>query len=189
MDENVINENNGVESTSFDAETKTYSEKDFQAEVDRRVTQAVQSVQKKYEKKLTQQNELIGLDENARKYKELQQRLEEAENKNKEYVLANEKNNIMRILSNRNLPAELSDYISLSEDNEENIRKIDEFENIVKKIVSTEVEKRINGSVPVTSKATNDVMTAKEFNKLSLAKQNELYEKNPELVKRILSQN
>ena len=188
MNENETNVNvdNGVETTS-EAEGRMYSEKDFQAEVDRRVTQAVKSVQTKYEKKLNQQNELIGLDENARKYKELQMRLEEAENKNKEYVLANEKNNIMRILSNRNLPAELSDFITLTEDNEENIAKIDQFENIIKKIVSSEVERRISGSVPVTNKQTNEVMTRKEFNKLSLAEQNELYIKSPELVKRILN--
>lgn len=185
MDNELI-ENVDTGTTEETPAEKTYSEAELNSLIDRRVTQAVNTVSKKYEKKMAQQKELIGLDENARAMKELENRLAEAEAKNREYALLGEKNAIMTVLSNRGLSTELVDYLNLTDDNEQNLANIDKFEGIIKAIVDRKVNERISGSVPKTQTNKNTVMTKEWYDSLSLAEKQEQYSKNPSAIQKLL---
>lgn len=157
----------------------------LQRETDRRVTEALKTQQKKYEKQLS----LSKLDGDERAKAEKDARIAELEEMLRDRDIANNKSELKSVLASRGLSAEFADIINITDDIEASQANIDKLDKLFKAAVKAEVEKRLAGSAPKGNgaTATPDTMTKEEFNKLPLSKQAEIYKNNPELYKKLTS--
>ena len=167
-------------------EVKTYTEEEvmnlLQQEADRRVSSALKKQRAKYEKELS----LSKLDEQARGVAEKDMRIQELEEKLRDYQLLQNKSEIVKVLTARNLNPQFADLIEIGEDVKEAQSRIDTLDKLFKDAGAAEVKKRLASGTPkVGTGITADEMTPEKFKKLTLAQKSELYNTNPELFKKL----
>lgn len=185
---NVVTDETKVEAEATTAEeTKTYTQEEvlalIKSETDRRVTQALKTQQKKYEKELS----LSKLDGNEREKAEKDNKIAELTALVAQMNTEKNKSELKSVLSSRGLSAEFADIVTIGEDIEEAQANIDRLDRLFKAAVKAEVEKRLGSNgTPRGNTTSTAEMTKETFQKLSLAEQNRLYETNPELVNRFL---
>lgn len=194
MAEIVNDKGSVVETSTVGIETgevaveKTYTESEVQAllqrEGDRRVSSALKKQQKEFERQTAEADKLRDMDESQRKEYEYTQRLQELENKEREFAIAQNKLEATKVMANRELPIEFVDYI-VAEDAETMMENITTFERLFKGAVADAVAKKIASPAPKTGSAKQTGMTKDEFRKLSVAQQSEIYRTNPELYKQM----
>lgn len=154
----------------------------LQRETDKRVTEALKTQQKKYEKQLS----LSKLDGEERAKAEKDARIAELEEMLRDRDIANNKSELKSVLASRGLSAEFADIINITDDIEASQANIDKLDKLFKAAVKAEVEKRLAGSAPKGNGVTATAeMTKEEFAKLPLSKQAEIYRANPELYKKL----
>ena len=167
---------------------KTYTEEEVQVllqkEGDRRVSSAQKKWEKDLETKMAEAEKLRNMDERQRKEYEYTQKLQELEQREKDFAIAQNKVEAMKVLSNRNLPVEFIDYI-VAEDAETMMNNITTFEKLFNSAVADAVAKRIASPAPKTGSAKQTGLTREEFKKLSVGQQAEIYRTNPELYKQL----
>ena len=184
-----VNEEEVVEQTTEQQEeVKTYTEEEvltlLQKETDKRVSQALKTQQKKYEKQLS----LSKLDGDEREKAEKDNRIAELEEQLAQFQIEKNKSEVKSVLSSRGLSAEFADIILITDDIEASQANIDKLDKLFKAAVKQEVERRLAGSTPKgngTSAAPE--ITKESAKKMSLAELNELLDKNPELYNKIFS--
>ena len=182
------NENQVVETQAQETEVKTYTQEEvmalLQSETDKRVTAALKTQQKKFDKQLS----LSKLDDNAREKAEKDARIQELEEMLRERDIANNKSELKSVLSARGLSAEFADIITISDDIEESQARIDVLDKLFKAAVKNEVEKRLaaTGGTPKGSANHNTgEITKEQFRKMSLTEQAKLARDNPEIYKKL----
>lgn len=167
---------------------KTYTESEVQAllqsESDRRVSSALKKQQKEFETKMAEAEKLKAMDENQRKEYEYTQKLQELEQREREFTVAQNKLEATKVLANRELPIEFVDYI-VAEDADTMMENINTFERAFKAAVADAVAKKIASPAPKGGSVKQTGMTKEEFRKLSVAQQSELFRTNPELYKQM----
>lgn len=177
-------------------EAKTYSEDELktllQKEGDRRVTEALRKKDreiKALEQRLANEKSLSQLDEESRAAKEKEIRIAELEAQLKDFQTAQTKNEVMKVLGARGLSAEFADMLAIGTDTEEAQQMIDAFDKLFKKEVAREVKARLaeTSAVPQIADAMSGKMTKEQFNKLSLAEQQAMYNSDPELVRSLIN--
>lgn len=177
-------------------EAKTYSQDEVQAllqkEGDRRVTEALRKKEreiKALEQRLANEKSLSQLDEESRAAKEKEIRIAELEAQLKDFQTAQTKNEVMKVLGARGLSAEFADMLAIGTDTEEAQQLIDAFDKLFKKEVAREVKTRLaeTSAVPQIADAMSGKMTKEQFNKLSLAEQQAMYNSDPELVRSLIN--
>ena len=183
--ENEINVNEETVNAVEEQETaKTYTEEQvlalIQSESDKRVSQALKTQQKKYEKQLS----ISKLDDEARAKAEADARIEELEAQLQAYVVEKEKAEIMSVLGSRGLNAELANYLHITDDATENQATIDSFDRIFKAAVKAEVEKRMAGSAPKAGTGVSGEITKEQFKSMPLSQQAQIAATNPDLYKK-----
>ena len=167
-------------------ESKTYTESEvlalLQSEADKRVQQALKTQQKKFDKELAKQKSLSQLDAQQREQAEKDMKIQELEEKLKEFNVMQTRNEITKVLSARGLNVQFADLINISDDIEEAQQRIDLLDKLFKAEVKAEVERRINTSVPQMSTiGLDNTITKEQFYKMNIAEQTSLYKNNPEL--------
>ena len=176
-------------------EAKTYSQEEVQSllqkEGDRRVTEALKKKEreiKALEQRLANEKTLSQLDEESRATKEKEIRIAELEAQLKDFQTAQTKNEVMKVLNARGLSAEFADMLAIGTDAEEAQQMIDAFDKLFKKEVAREVKARLasTSNVPQMADAMSGKMTKEQFNALSLAEQQAMYNADPELVKNLI---
>lgn len=169
---------------------KTYTEAEvqemLQRETDRRVSSALKKQQRTFEDKIAEADKLRGMDEAQRKDYEYEKKVQELEQREKEFNLAQNKLEASKVLSNRGLPVEFVDYI-VADDADTMMENITTFEKAFKSAVADEVARRISAPTPKASGATQTGMTKEQFRKLNIAQQTEIYRTNPELYKSLVN--
>lgn len=187
-DKGSVVETSTVETGEENVVEKTYTESEVQAllqrEGDRRVSSALKKQQKEFERKTAEADKLRDMDESQRKEYEYTQRLQELENKEREFAVAQNKLEATKVMANRELPIEFVDYI-VAEDAETMMENITTFERLFKGAVADAVAKKIASPAPKTGSAKQTGMTKEEFKKLSVAQQTEIFRSNPELYKQM----
>jgi hypothetical protein len=181
--ETIVTENQAQET-----EARTYTQEEvlalLQSETDKRVSQALKTQQKKYERQLS----LSKLDDNAREKAEKDARIQELEEMLRERDIANNKSELKSVLSARGLSAEFADIITISEDIEESQAKIDVLDKLFKAAVKNEVERRLaaSGGTPKgsSSHSTGEI-TKEQFRKMGIAEQARLAKDYPEIYKKL----
>ncbi len=171
----------GVETPT--EEIKTYTQEEvlglIKSETDRRVTAALKTQQKKYEK----ERNLIGLDGSKLEEAKKDNRIAELEEQLALFQIEKNKSELKSVLSNRGLSAEFADIITIGDDLEEAQENIEKLDKLFKAAVKAEVEKRLVGNTPKGNGGNSGALTKDEFMKKPLPEQRELLTANPELKK------
>lgn len=168
--------------------TKTYTLEEVQAliqsETDKRVTAALKTQQKKYEKQLS----LSKLDGDERLKAEKDNEIAELKERLAQMQIDSNKSELKSVLSSRGLSAEFADLIAISDDIEESQSKIDALDKLFKEAVKAEVEKRLaaaGGSPKGNGTTFSGEISREAFKKMTLSQQAQLATDNPELYKRL----
>ena len=191
MAEEIINNGTGTEGNEGGAgsqqeETKTYTQEEvlalLQSETDKRVSQALKTQQKKYEKQLS----LAQLDGDERAKAEKDNRIAELEEIVAQMNIEKNKSELKSVLSSRGLSAEFADLINITDDIKESQEKIDALDKLFKASVKAEVEKRLaaNGGAPRSSSTSGEI-TKETFKAMSLSQQAAIARDNRELYNRL----
>lgn len=191
MEENI----NNTTPTEETEEVKTYTAEEvdalLQSEADRRVTSAMKKKEREIaalKKQIENEKTLSQLDEESRATAEKDMKIAELEGQLKDFQMAQTKNEVMKVLNARGLSAEFADMLAIGTDTEEAQQMIDSFDKLFKKEVAREVKARLaeTSSVPQIADAMSGKMTKEQFNKLTIAEQQAMYNSDPELVKNLL---
>lgn len=192
MEENINNTN---ETVTEAPEEKTYTLEEvnamLQQEGDRRVTSALKKKEKEIaglKKQIANEKTLSQLDEEERARAEKDMRISELESQLADYQLAQSRSEMMKVLNARGLSAEFADLLAIGPDIEEAQATIDAFDKLFKKAVADEVKKRLaeTSNIPQLAEAVSGKLTKEQFNKMTLAEQQALYNSDPELVRSLI---
>ena len=179
--------NTGTQGQGQTEETKTYTQEEvlalLQSETDKRVSQALKTQQKKYEKQLS----LSKLDGDERAKAEKDNRIAELEEQLKEFTIERNKSELKSVLSTRGLSAEFADILNISDDIEAAQANIDKLDKLFKAAVKAEVEKRLAGNAPKGNGAGTAEITKEAAKKLSMAELDKLARENPELFAKLFN--
>ena len=179
------NENNTSVETVEQEQPKTYTQEEvlalIQSESDKRVTQALKTERKKYEKQLS----LSKLDGEEREKAEKDNRIAELEQLVAQMNIDRNKSELKSVLSSRGLSAEFADIVNITDDITESQAVIDKLDKLFKAAVTAEVEKRLAGNAPKGNGASNTEITKETAKKMSITELNNLAKNNPELFKKI----
>jgi len=191
--DDILNNNNGANTeteteTTDTTEPKTYTQEEvmalLQSETDKRVTAALKTQQKKYEKQLS----LSKLDGDERAKAEKDNRIAELEEQLAQFQIEKNRSELKSVLGARGLSAEFADIINISDDIEASQANIDKLDKLFKQAVTAEVEKRLAGNAPKGngSNITGEV-TKEQFKNMSLSQQAALYKDNKELYLKLIN--
>ena len=182
------NENINVNEEVVEAtETKTYTQDEvlalIQSEADKRVSQALKTQQKKYEKELS----LSKLDGDERAKAEKDSRIAELEEQLAQFHIERNRSELKSVLSSRGLSAEFADIITINDDIEASQANIDKLDKLFKAAVRAEVEKRLAGTTPKGNGASAAEITKDSAKKMSMAEMAALQQSNPELYAKLFN--
>ena len=187
-----MNTNTSIETgvEGQEQEIKTYTQEEvlalLQSETDKRVSQALKTQQKKYEKQLS----LSRLDGDERAKAEKDNRIAELEEQLAAFHIERNKSELKSVLASRGLSAEFADIVTIGDDIEEAQANIDKLDKLFKAAVKAEVEKRIaaSGGTPRgNGAAVSGEITKEAFKSMPLSQQMELYKTNPDLYKKLIT--
>ena len=184
MEDNMNVNTETTENTEVGAEeTRTYTQDEvlalIQSEADKRVSQALKTQQKKYEKQLS----LSKLDGDERAKAEKDNRIAELEEQLAQFTIERNKSELKSVLGSRGLSAEFADIINISDDIEASQANIDKLDKLFKAAVRAEVEKRLAGTTPKGNGATTGTITKESVKKMSMAELSKLQAEQPEVFK------
>lgn len=186
MKNNTGIENGGVEGAPAE-EIKTYTQEEvlalLQSETDKRVSQALKTQQKKYERQLS----LTKLDGDERAKAEKDDRIAELEEQLAQFHVERNRSELKSVLSSRGLSAEFADIISISDDIEASQANIDKLDKLFKAAVRAEVERRLAGNAPKGNGGAPAEITRESAMKMSLAELNEFARTNPEAYNKLFN--
>ena len=189
MAEEIIN--NGTEGTegtagSQQGENKTYTQEEvlklIQAESDKRVSAALKSAEKKWQKKMS----LSQLDDEAREKAEKDDKIAELEQQLAQFQIEKNKSELKSVLGSRGLSAEFADILSISDDLEASQANIDKLDKLFKAAVKAEVEKRLADNSPKGSGGQSQPTTKEDFLKLPMHEMQRLMDSNREFYTNLL---
>ena len=117
---------------------------------------------------------------------ELQQREAAIAEKEKQLVLAENKNICSKVLAEKGLDLSLVDFC-VAEDAETMNANIKLLDDAFRKSVKAEVEKRLGSTTPKKNLPPDNAITKETFHKMTLAQKQELYQNNKELFTALTS--
>ena len=194
MDNNLNNQNTGVDTTTDTSttgtETKTYTQEEvdkmLQSEVDRRITSALKKQAKSNEAKIKEAQKLAQMNESEKYQYELEQREKAIEEKEKALALAENKNEASKILADKGLSLSLVDFV-IAEDAETMNSNIRLLEKAFKDSVKREVEKRLGSSAPKKNLPPDETITKEQAKKMGIRERQQLLMNNPELYAQLFN--
>lgn len=184
---NNTNVSETVETNTDAEQIKTYTQEEvlalLQSETDKRVSQALKTQEKKFQKQLS----LSKLDGNEREKAEKDNRIAELEEMVKAFEIEKNRSELKSVLSSRGLSAEFADIIAIGDDIELAQANIDKLDKLFKAAVKAEIEKRLAGNAPKGNNNSPAEITKESAKKMSLAEMNKLAADNPELFSRLFN--
>lgn len=164
---------------------KTYTQDEvlalLQSETDKRVSQALKTQQKKYEKQLS----LSKLDGSEREKAEKDNRIAELEEQLAAFQIERNRSELKSVLGARGLSAEFADIVAIGDDIEAAQANIDKLDKLFKAAVKAEVEKRLAGSAPKGNTSSPAEITKEAARKMSLAEMNKLATESPDAFNKL----
>ena len=176
------NSNNNEEKSTF---TREEVEKLIQQESDKRVSQALQTQERKNQARLREAEKLANMSAEEKYRYELDQREAAIIEKERALLLAENKAEASKILNDKGLPSAFLDFV-VAETAEEMSSKINIIDRAFKTAIKAEVEKRLGNSTPKTSDP--GPMTKEQFTRLPLSQQQELYNNDREKYMALVNQ-
>ena len=176
---------NIVEANAEETAATAYTQEDLVKYADKRVTEALQTARSKFEKEKKEAERLASLSAEERYSEELNKRERDIAEREKQIILLENKNTASAVLSEKGISVSLVDLV-VADSAEETKKKINILEKEFNASVQKEIEKRIAGNTPSKS-SVSEGMTKEEFKKLSIVKQQEILNTNPELFNSLSS--
>lgn len=188
MDENMNNTSVENENNENKEQDKTFTAEEvaklIQSETDKRVTAALKTQEKKYQKQLS----LAQLDGDERAKAEKDNRIAELEEQLAKYQVEANKSELKSVLSSRGLSAQFADIINIGEDIEQAQANIDTLDKLFKAAVKAEVEKRLaNNSPKGNGGGSTDEITKESVKKMSMAELDKLATEKPEIFNKFFN--
>lgn len=187
MNENTENINVNETGENQEQEVKTYTQEEvialLQSETDKRVSQALKTQQKKFDKQLS----LSKLDGDEREKAEKDNRIAELEEKLSQYEIERNKSELKSVLSSRGLSAEFADIVAITDDIEASQANIDKLDKLFKAAVRAEVEKRLAGNAPKGNGGAPAEITKESAKNMTMAQLTALEKSNPELFNKLFN--
>lgn len=189
MDETL---NTGVNTETTEnpvEETKTFTQEEvlklIQSEADKRVSQALATQQKKFDKQMS----LSKLDGDEREKAEKDNKIAELQEQLAQFQIERNRSELKSVLSSRGLSAEFADIISINDDIEASQANIDKLDKLFTAAVKAEVEKRLaaTGGAPKGNGGTTAEITKESAKKMSMAELQALEKSNPELFNKLFN--
>lgn len=185
--DNTAEENNAVETAETNEGTKTYTQEEvvalLQKNGDRRVQQALAKQKKQYEKQIS----LSKLDGDEREKAEKDAKIQELEEKLSAFEQEKNRSELKSVLASRGLSAEFADIVLITNDLEESQANIDKLDKLFKAAVKAEVEKRLAGNTPKGNGVIPTELTREDAKKMSIQELNDLAVKQPELFNKLFN--
>ena len=181
------------QTTTETTEPKTYTQEEVlklvQSETDKRVTAALKTQQKKFDKQMSQQISLSKLDDEERIKAEKDNRIAELEEMVAQFNIEKNRSELKSILAARNLDVRFADIINITDDIEESQKNIDLLDKMFKQCVKQEVEKRLAATGGAPKGASNNTpsgeITREQFKAMTLSQQAALARDNRELYDKL----
>lgn len=187
METTTIDSTNDNNAGAQDSNPKMYTEEEVmalvQSESDKRVTQALSTQKKKYERQLS----LSKLDGDAREKAEKDNEIAELREKLAQFQVEKNKSELKSVLSSRGLSAEFADIILISDDIETSQANIEKLDKLFKAAVKAEVDRRLAGNSPKKDSISGGELTKEKVAKMSIAELSELEKNQPEVFKRFFN--
>lgn len=189
MEDNKITQVTGAETTDTSTtgtETKTYTQEEvdalLQREGDKRVTEALRKAERKNAERVKEAQKLAQMNESEKYQYELEQREKAIEEKEKALALAENKNTASQILADKGLSLSLVDFV-VAEDAETMNDRIKVLDKAFKESVKREVEKRLGSSAPKKNLPPDETITKEQAKKMTIIQRQNLLNSNPDLYK------
>lgn len=168
----------GGEKTTYTAEEVADL---IQREADKRVTSALKKAELANNKKIAEAKRLAEMSEADRQNEKIRQLEAELQERAKEISIRENTITLQAEMSKRNIPAELAQFL-VSDDADTMFDNLKLFDGVLKKLINSEVEKRITGTTPKSGNMkSTESMTKDKFKNLSLSAQQEIFETNKDL--------
>ena len=168
-------------------EDKTFTQEEvlklIQSEADKRVSQALATQQKKYEKQLS----LSKLDGAEREKAEKDNKIAELQEQIAQFQIEKNRSELKSVLSSRGLSAEFADILNITDDIETSQASIDKLDKLFKAAVKMEVEKRLAGNTPKGNGASSAEITKETAQKMSIVELNKMASEQPELFAKLFN--
>lgn len=189
MEDNKSTQVTGAETTDTSTtgtETKTYTQEEvdalLQREGDKRVTEALRKAERKNAERVKEAQKLAQMNESEKYQYELEQREKKIEEKEKALALAENKNEASKILADKGLSLSLVDFV-VAEDAETMNDRIKVLDKAFKESVKREVEKRLGSSAPKKNLPPDETITKEQAKKMTIIQRQNLLNSNPDLYK------
>lgn len=171
--------------TGADKEKTTYTAEEvadlIQREADKRVTSALKKAELANSKKIAEAERLAKMSEADRQNEKIRQLEAELQERAREISIRENTITLQAEMSKRNIPAELAQFL-VSDDADTMFDNLKLFDGVLKKLINSEVEKRITGTTPKSGNMkSTESMTKDKFKNLSLSAQQEIFETNKDL--------
>lgn len=168
----------GDEKTTYTAEEVADL---IQREADKRVTSALKKAELANNKKIAEAKRLAEMSEADRQNEKIRQLEAELQERAREISIRENTITLQAEMSKRNIPAELAQFL-VSDDADTMFDNLKLFDGVLKKLINSEVEKRITGTTPKSGNMeSTESMTKDKFKNLSLSAQQEIFETNKDL--------
>lgn len=193
MEDNKSTQVTGAETTDTSTtgtETKTYTQEEvdalLQREGDKRVTEALKKAERKNAERVKEAQKLAQMNESEKYQYELEQREKAIEEKEKALALAENRNEASKILADKGLSLSLVDFV-VAEDAETMNDRIKVLDKAFKESVKREVEKRLGSSAPKKNLPIEDTITKEKAMKMGIRERQNLLNENPELYAQLFN--
>ena len=168
-------------------ENKTFTQEEvlklIQSEADKRVSQALATQQKKYEKQLS----LSKIDGAEREKAEKDNKIAELQEQLAQFQIEKNRSELKSVLSSRGLSAEFADILNITDDIQTSQASIDKLDKLFKAAVKMEVEKRLAGNTPKGNGASSAEITKETAQKMSIVELNKMASEQPELFAKLFN--
>ena len=156
-----------------------------QADLDREISKRFEKWQLKAEKQTEEATKLASMNAEEKARYEIEQSRKEIEGMRRDYTIQQNKNECMKILSERNIDVALADFV-VAEDAETMKENIDKIDKAFKKSVEEEINRRLKGFTPKKDLQMPNEINKETFNKMNLDQQTEIYNTNRELYDQLI---
>ena len=171
-EENAVTENQ-------DTQDKLYTE----ADVDRRISDALKKWEKKTAAKVSEAEKLARMSAEEKSQYQLTEREKALADKEKQLAMQENRIEAAKVMADKGISLAFLDYL-VSDDADKTMENIKLFQKELAKNVEAEVRKRMASGTPKVGGASAEV-TADAFHKMTVAQHTDLYKRDPDTYKKL----
>ncbi len=152
----------------------------LQSETDKRVTEALKKADRKTQDKIKEAEKLAKMNEEEKFQYQLQEKEKTLADREKQIALMENKNEAVKILSEKKLPVEVIDFL-VADDADKTMKNINLFE----KVFAAAVKERIPSNTPKGTNTPEGGINKEAFSKMTAKQMQELYQTDRNLFEQL----